>query len=61
MSRRQISMDEVLSAIEEFESRYGVPSERRREIAEGDPCLNDDLLTWDELVLVRDRATARTT
>lgn len=60
MSRQQMSMDEVLSAIEELESRYGVPSERRLEAIEGEPCASEDLMLWNELVWVRDRARART-
>lgn len=60
MSRRQMSMDEVLSAIEELESRYGVPSERRREAIEGEPCASENLMLWDALVLSRDRMAART-
>ncbi len=54
-------MQEVLEAITELEGRYGVPSDRRREIAgDGDPCAHDDLMLWDELVVARDRAAART-
>lgn len=59
MSRRQMSMEDVLSAIEELESRYGVPSERRHEAIEGEPCASEDLMLWNELVWVRDRASVR--
>lgn len=46
--------------IEELESRYGVPSERRREAIEGELCESEDLFLRDALVLSRDRMTGMT-
>jgi hypothetical protein len=60
MARRQVTIEEVLAEIAQLEANYGVSSDQRRTIVgPGEPCANDDLLWWDELVLVRDRSTAR--
>lgn len=60
MSRRQVSIEEVLSAIEELEAKYGVPSDQRREAIQGELCDSEDLFLWDALVLSRDWMSART-
>jgi hypothetical protein len=61
MSRRRISLEELLAEIAALEAQYGVSTEDRHLIAGGgDPCAAEDVQRWDALALARDRASAAT-
>lgn len=59
MAYRRLSIEDVRDEVAALEAHYGIWTADRVQIAgDRDPCTVDELLWWDFLALVLDRATA---